>query len=99
MGIEGGIIGINNEYSMTNHEYKMEEQDKRRFMSRLRRMVGQTQALERVLAENDSPKFVGQLEAVIAAGRATLSQYAELELINSDDPEDKRLLSRLLRKG
>lgn len=77
----------------------MQEQDKRWFISRLRRMVGQTQALERVLAENDSPKFVGQLEAVIAAARATLSQYAVMELINSDDPEDKKLLARLIKKG
>lgn len=77
----------------------MEEQDKRKFVARLRRMVGQTQALERILAENDRVKFVGQLEAVIAASRAALSQYAEMELINSDDQEDKKLLVRLIKKS
>ena len=78
---------------------KMEGQEKRKFVARLRRMVGQAQALERILAENDAVKFVGQLEAVIVASRAALSQYAEMELINSDDPEDKKLLARLVRKG
>ncbi|MEK7202084.1 MAG: hypothetical protein AAB669_00920 [Patescibacteria group bacterium] len=62
-------------------------------------MIGQAQSLERILAENDRVKFVGQLEAVIAASRAALSLYAEMELINSDDPEDIQLLSRILRKG
>ena len=76
----------------------MQEQEKRKFVARLRRMVGQAQSLERVLAENDSPKFVGQLEAVIAASRAILSQYAEMELINSDEPGDKQLLARLIKK-
>ncbi len=76
----------------------MEEQIKRQFISRLRRMVGQAQSLERILAENDNPKFVSQLEAVIAAGRAALSYYAEIKLINSNEPEDKKLLSRLLKK-
>lgn len=77
----------------------MQEQEKRKFVARLRRMIGQAQSLERILAENDRVKFVGQLEAVIAASRAALSLYAEMELINSDDPEDIQLLSRILRKG
>lgn len=77
----------------------MEEQEKRQFQARLRRMLGQAQSLERILAENDRVKFVGQLEAVIAASRAALSQYAELELINSDDSEDKKLLARLIKKS
>ncbi|MDP3993090.1 MAG: hypothetical protein Q8Q05_02670 [bacterium] len=76
----------------------MQEQEKRKFVARLRRMVGQAQSLERILAEYDNVKFVGQLEAVIAASRAALSQYAEMELINSDEPEDKKLLTRLIKK-
>lgn len=77
----------------------MQEQEKRKFVARLRRMIGQAQSLERILAENDHVKFVGQLEAVIAANRAILSQYALTRLIDSDDPEAKKLLSRLIRKG
>lgn len=77
----------------------MEEQDKRKFVARLRRMIGQAQSLERILSENDRVKFVGQLEAVIAASRAALSQYAEMELINSDDREDQKLLSRIIKKS
>jgi len=77
----------------------MQEQNQRKFTSRLRRMVGQAQSLERLLADNDKSKFVGQLEAVIAASKAALSQYAEAELLNSADPNDKKLLARLIKKG
>ena len=61
-------------------------------------MVGQAQSLERILAEDDKAKFVGQLEAVIAASRAILSQYAEIELIGSSEIEDQKLLARLIKK-
>ena len=101
LGIRGGMMGKAKIKSASwRTKIKMiEDQDERKFVSRLRRMVGQTQSLERILAEDDRVKFIGQLEAVIAASRAILSQYAQTRLINSDNPEDRKLLKRIIRKG
>lgn len=85
MGIEGGITVETN------------EQEVKHFISRLRRLAGQAKSLETSLISGDSAKFVGQLQAVIEAGRAALTQYASFNLIDSQDPQDKALLKRIIR--
>ena len=87
MGIEGGMT-----VETKDHEQKQ-------IISRLRRLAGQANSLETVLVLGDSVKFVGQLEAVIAAGRSALSEFARTKLISSDNPDDQKLLLRLIRKS
>ena len=87
MGIEGGIT------------VEMNEQEQKQIVSRLRRLAGQAKSLETVLLLGDNTKFVGQLQAVIAAGQATLGRYTALRLIGSEDEADKKLLERLIRKS
>ena len=43
--------------------------------------------------------LVKMVEAVIAAGRSALSEFARTKLISSDNPDDQKLLLRLIRKG
>jgi len=85
--IEGGIAG------------EMTEQEEKQLISRLRRLAGQARSLETALAGGDNAMFVGQMEAVIAAGRAALSQFTQVKLLGSDEPEDRKLLARIIRKG
>ncbi len=78
---------------------EINEQEQKQIVSRLRRLAGQAKSLEIALLSGDSTKFVGQLQAVIAAGKATLSRYATFKLINSGDEADKKLLERLIRRN
>lgn len=78
---------------------EMNEQEQRQIISRLHRLVGQAKSLETTLVSGDKAKFVGQLQAVIAAGQATLSRYATYKLIGSEDEADKKLLTRLIRNS
>ncbi len=78
---------------------EMNEQEQKQIISRLRRLSGQAKSLETVLMSGDNTKFVGQLQAVIAASQATLSQYATYKLIGSEDEADKKLLERLIRRS
>ena len=73
------------------------EEDKKLLRSRLRRLTGQAESLERLLERGDTILFVTQLEAVIAAAKASLSLYAEKALSGSDNLEDQKLLIRLIK--
>lgn len=77
----------------------MTEDDKRRLQGRLRRIVGQISALDKAV-DGDPERFVTQLEAVIAAGKASLRFYVGRRLINSETigPSERKLLARLIEK-
>jgi DNA-binding FrmR family transcriptional regulator len=74
------------------------EQVQRKVIARLRRLAGQAGALEASYVSGDKEKFILQLEAVTAAARACLSYVAEHELLASENPADKQLVARLIRK-
>jgi|GEM_PF-2095682 len=76
----------------------MGEKEKSKLIARLRRLSGQAASLERLYIEGDKARFTVQLEATIAAGRATLAYFAEHELVDSESLSDKKLLARLIRK-
>lgn len=78
---------------------EMNEQEQKQIVSRLRRLAGQAKSLETVLLSGDNMKFVGQLQAVIAASQATLGRYAAFKLISSADEADKKILERLIRRS
>lgn len=76
----------------------MLEIEKKQFIARLRRLSGQARSLEASFLGQSPDRFIAQLEAVIAASKASLSSYAEIELINSKEESDKKLLLRLIKK-
>jgi len=76
----------------------MTEQEQRQMIARIRRLAGQARALEPALTAKDTVQVTIQLEAVIAAARATLAYFAEVELMNSDAPGHRQALQRLLKK-
>lgn len=67
-------------------------------IARIRRLAGQVRALEPALTGKDATQITIQLEAVIAAARATLAYFAEVELMDSDSPSNRQALRRLLKK-
>ncbi len=78
----------------------MRDEDKQRIRARLRRIAGQVRALEETVGQDDSSKFIGQLEAVIAAGKASLRFYVERKMLSGEElsGEDRQLLARLVEK-
>lgn len=68
----------------------------RKLKARLRRLTGQTQALESLLERNPD-LFVVQLEAVIAASRSLLAQFLLREIGVSDTTNLTPLQKRLIR--
>lgn len=88
MGNERGIVG------------EMTEENQRRLTARLRRLAGQTHALETLLVSGDAERFISQLEAVIAASKATLAAYIKEELLTKEKltPSEQKLLERLISK-
>ncbi len=77
----------------------MDKIKQKKLIARLRRLSGQARALE-IAVTKEPEKFVTELEAVVAAAKASLRFYIEEEMLVKDElsVSDKRLLARLLSK-
>lgn len=78
----------------------MKDEDRQKIRARLRRIAGQVRALEEATSQDDAGKFIGQLEAVIAASKASLRFYIERKMLSAEElsSEDRKLLARLVEK-
>jgi len=79
----------------------MKPENQQKLVARLRRLAGQARTLEVTLARRDPEKFIGQLEATIAAAKASLRFYLEQELLSKDElsARERKLLARLIEKS
>lgn len=77
----------------------MKTEDVQKLRARFRRLAGQVRALEEKI-EEDPETFVRQVEAVIAASRASLRFYVEARLLSDEalSKNDRALLARLIEK-
>jgi DNA-binding FrmR family transcriptional regulator len=77
---------------------KSEASLERQLVSRIHRLEGQVRSFERVLGTGDHNQAINQLEAIIAAAKASLSFYTKM-LINSPEisnEEKQKILARFL---
>ncbi len=78
---------------------QQEQSKERQLVSRIHRLEGQVRSLERVLGSDDYNQCLIQFEAVIAAAKAALNNYAEIivsdETISLD--ERRQILARLVK--
>lgn len=72
----------------------------RSLLSRLHRLEGQVRSIERLLAKNDHDQVVIQMEAIIAAAKSCLIEYATTILDDQSVTltEKQRLLRRLTNR-
>lgn len=79
----------------------MDNETQKQLIARLRRLEGQVRALEVSIARDEADRVVTQLQAVIAASRATLRHYLEVKLLSEAilNESAKRLLARVIEKG
>lgn len=78
---------------------QQEQSKERQLVSRIHRLEGQVRSLERVLGSDDYNQALIQFEAVIAAAKAALNNYAEIIVADETIPLDERrqILSRLIK--
>lgn len=73
----------------------------RQLHNRLKRIVGQLGAVERYLDSPDPLLALTQMEAVSAATRALIREFARMQLDSAEIPEltKAKILDRLLKKN
>lgn len=79
---------------------EMLDNDLRRIVARLHRIEGQLRGLENQLNNNeDVLSVVAQFDAVISATKGALSSYATGKVDSLPEEQQKKLISRFIKKN
>jgi DNA-binding FrmR family transcriptional regulator len=76
------------------------EQDQRKIISRLNRIVGQLRAVEKLILSGEQDQVIVQLQAITGACQSAMAQYVGNYFSDRDklSDSDHQLLQRLLKK-